>query len=127
MKLSDLEQINTNCWVYFREGKMVSSALYHQICPGFLACVPCLFCLVDDNIYFGVNMKVQMKLCNQLRCQNPASFQNASIPMSVSKNGKKSLIVMKEKSYCCLNPSEWEPDLLGTFAKPDLELHRSFL
>lgn len=43
MKLSDLEQINTNCWVYFREGKMVSSALYHQTCPGFLVCVPCSF------------------------------------------------------------------------------------
>ena len=49
-ELSDLEQINTNSWVYFRVGKAVFSTLCHHTCPGFLICLPCSFFLVDYNI-----------------------------------------------------------------------------
>lgn len=83
MKLSGLEQIHTNCWVYFRAGKMVPSALYHQTCPGFLICVPCLFCLVDDMNMATQNIK---KLYNQLRCQ----FSKCIYPnVCEQKGGKK--------------------------------------
>lgn len=55
--LRDLEQNSTKCSAHLRVGKTVLSTLCHQTCPGFLICLPCPFCLVQESILLAQKYK----------------------------------------------------------------------
>lgn len=119
-KLNDFKQISTNCWLCFRDRRMVCLTM-----PPNLSRFSDLLTMLTlfSRCQHHVNTSVQINLYLAESCQ----FPKRRHPILCEQEGQKCLIMMKEKSCCCLNLSVWEPDLLSTFAKPDLELHRSLL